>query len=69
MAAGPVQPGNSDLCFVWDGPIEEAVAHLERLRRARSRLGPVERHGARRDRARASTSATLTASLLEFIAY
>jgi catechol 2,3-dioxygenase-like lactoylglutathione lyase family enzyme len=27
-AARPVQPGNSDLCFVWPGPIEEAVAHL-----------------------------------------
>ncbi len=24
----PVQPGNSDLCFVWPGPIEEAVEHL-----------------------------------------
>ena len=27
----PVQPGNSELCFRWDGPIEEAVEHLERL--------------------------------------
>jgi catechol 2,3-dioxygenase-like lactoylglutathione lyase family enzyme len=27
-AARPVQPGNSDLCFVWPGPIEEAVSHL-----------------------------------------
>ena len=27
----PVQPGNSDLCFRWDGPIEEAVEHLQRL--------------------------------------
>jgi catechol 2,3-dioxygenase-like lactoylglutathione lyase family enzyme len=26
----PVQPGNSDLCFVWPGPIEQAVEHLER---------------------------------------
>ena len=26
----PVQPGNSDLCFVWDGPIENAVEHLRR---------------------------------------
>ncbi len=30
-AARPVRPGNSDLCFVWPGTIEEAVAHLERL--------------------------------------
>jgi catechol 2,3-dioxygenase-like lactoylglutathione lyase family enzyme len=27
----PVQPGNSDLCLRWDGPIESAVEHLERL--------------------------------------
>jgi catechol 2,3-dioxygenase-like lactoylglutathione lyase family enzyme len=26
----PVEPGNSDLCFVWPGPIEEAIGHLER---------------------------------------
>jgi catechol 2,3-dioxygenase-like lactoylglutathione lyase family enzyme len=26
----PVQPGNSDLCFVWPGTPEEAVEHLER---------------------------------------
>jgi catechol 2,3-dioxygenase-like lactoylglutathione lyase family enzyme len=26
----PVAPGNSDLCFVWPGPIDDAVAHLER---------------------------------------
>jgi catechol 2,3-dioxygenase-like lactoylglutathione lyase family enzyme len=26
----PVQPGNSDLCFVWPGPIEEAIELLER---------------------------------------
>jgi catechol 2,3-dioxygenase-like lactoylglutathione lyase family enzyme len=30
QAAKPVEPGNSDLCFVWPGPIEEAVAHLQR---------------------------------------
>ena len=24
----PVQPGNSDLCFVWPGDIESALAHL-----------------------------------------
>ena len=27
-AADPVRPGNSDLCFVWEGSIEDAVAHL-----------------------------------------
>jgi catechol 2,3-dioxygenase-like lactoylglutathione lyase family enzyme len=29
-ARKPVEPGNSDLCFVWPGPIEEAVEHLAR---------------------------------------
>jgi catechol 2,3-dioxygenase-like lactoylglutathione lyase family enzyme len=30
VARLPVQPGNSDLCFVWSGPIAGAVEHLER---------------------------------------
>jgi catechol 2,3-dioxygenase-like lactoylglutathione lyase family enzyme len=30
VARVPVAPGNSDLCFVWDGPIESAVEHLAR---------------------------------------
>jgi catechol 2,3-dioxygenase-like lactoylglutathione lyase family enzyme len=29
VARLPVQPGNSDLCFVWPGPIADALAHLE----------------------------------------
>jgi catechol 2,3-dioxygenase-like lactoylglutathione lyase family enzyme len=28
VARLPVQPGNSDLCFVWSGPIEDAVERL-----------------------------------------
>ncbi len=28
-AADPVRPGNSDLCFVWDGTAADAVEHLE----------------------------------------
>jgi catechol 2,3-dioxygenase-like lactoylglutathione lyase family enzyme len=28
-AREPVQPGNSDLCFVWSGPIDGAVSHLQ----------------------------------------
>ena len=31
VAADPVRPGNSDLCFVWDGPIGGAVDHLASL--------------------------------------
>src|SRR4030095_13648065 len=30
VARLPVQPGNSDLCFEWKGPIADAVAHLGR---------------------------------------
>jgi catechol 2,3-dioxygenase-like lactoylglutathione lyase family enzyme len=44
-AAIPVMPGNSDLCFVWDGPIVDAVAHLSE-RGVTIEEGPVERHGA-----------------------
>jgi catechol 2,3-dioxygenase-like lactoylglutathione lyase family enzyme len=44
-AADPVRPGNSDLCFVWEGPIEGATAHLE-AHGVEVELGPVERPGA-----------------------
>ena len=29
VARLPVQPGNSDLCFEWTGPIAGAIAHLQ----------------------------------------
>ena len=29
-AERPVEPGNSDLCFVWPGTIDEATEHLHR---------------------------------------
>ena len=45
VARLPVQPGNSDLCFAWDGPIEDAVAHLSTCG-VSVELGPVERAGA-----------------------
>ena len=41
----PVQPGNSELCFVWSGPIAQAVAHLTR-HHIEVETGPVERIGA-----------------------
>jgi catechol 2,3-dioxygenase-like lactoylglutathione lyase family enzyme len=44
-AVDPVRPGNSDLCFRWDGPIDGAVEHL-RERGVEVELGPVERIGA-----------------------
>ncbi|QCI68090.1 VOC family protein [Phreatobacter stygius] len=46
VARLPVQPGNSDLCFVWDGPIDGAIAHLGR-HGVQVELGPVARHGAK----------------------
>ena len=45
VASDRVRPGNSDVCFRWDGPIEKAVEHLQRLN-VPIELGPVERHGA-----------------------
>jgi catechol 2,3-dioxygenase-like lactoylglutathione lyase family enzyme len=45
VARDPVRPGNSDLCFVWDGPIEAAVEHL-RDHGVDVELGPVPRAGA-----------------------
>lgn len=45
VAAQPVLPGNSDLCFRWSGTIEDAMAHLEAAG-VPVELGPVERHGA-----------------------
>jgi catechol 2,3-dioxygenase-like lactoylglutathione lyase family enzyme len=46
VARHPVKPGNSDLCFVWPGPIDDALAHLER-QGVTVELGPVERSGGR----------------------
>jgi catechol 2,3-dioxygenase-like lactoylglutathione lyase family enzyme len=46
VARVPVAPGNSDLCFVWDGTPEAAAEHL-RAHGVEVELGPVERHGAR----------------------
>jgi catechol 2,3-dioxygenase-like lactoylglutathione lyase family enzyme len=46
VARLPVQPGNSDVCFEWNGPIADAIAHLARCQVA-IELGPVERNGAK----------------------
>ena len=66
-AEPPVAPGGADLCFVWDGPIEAAAAHLEELG-VPIELGPVPRFGARGD----GTSVYFRdpdGSLLELISY
>jgi catechol 2,3-dioxygenase-like lactoylglutathione lyase family enzyme len=62
-----VRPGNSDLCFVWAGPIEGAAAHLER-QGVEIETGPAARFGARGW----GTSVYFRdpdGSLLEFISY
>ena len=67
VAKLPVQPGNSDLCFEWTGPIDEAREHLER-NGVEVEMGPVERSGARG----IGTSVYFRdpdGSLLEFISY
>jgi catechol 2,3-dioxygenase-like lactoylglutathione lyase family enzyme len=67
VARDPVRPGNSDLCFVWDGPIEAAIEHL-RDHGVDVELGPVPRAGARGD----GTSVYFRdpdGTLLEFITY
>src|SRR5262249_40877945 len=46
VALLPVQPGNSDLCIEWQGPIEQAIDHLDR-RGIAIELGPVARFGAK----------------------
>lgn len=67
VARIPVPPGGSDLCLRWDGPIEDAVAHLER-QGVEIEFGPTARFGARG----AGTSVYFRdpdGSLLEFISY
>jgi catechol 2,3-dioxygenase-like lactoylglutathione lyase family enzyme len=67
VARLPVEPGNSDLCFEWEGPIEDAVAHLGGFGVA-VEVGPVERSGAR-GRGRSVYFRDPDGSLMEFISY
>ena len=67
VARLPVQPGNSDLCFEWMGPIEDAIAHLKKHNIA-IEAGPMQRFGAKGD----GTSVYFRdpdGSLMEFIVY
>jgi len=67
VAKLPVQPGNSDLCFEWMGPIADAVAHLNFHGVAVER-GPIVRFGAKG----AGTSVYFRdpdGSLMEFMSY
>ena len=67
VAADPVRPGNSDVCFVWEGSVEEAVEHL-RGHEVDVVTGPVERPGAR-GAGRSVYFRDPDGSLLEFISY
>jgi catechol 2,3-dioxygenase-like lactoylglutathione lyase family enzyme len=67
LAAKPVVPGGSDLCFEWDGSIEEAAAHLE-LCAVTVETGPVDRTGAG-GRGVSIYFRDPDGSLLEFISY
>jgi catechol 2,3-dioxygenase-like lactoylglutathione lyase family enzyme len=67
VARIPVAPGNSDLCFEWDGPIEQALAHLAGHGVA-IEVGPVERNGAR-GRGTSVYFRDPDGSLMEFISY
>jgi catechol 2,3-dioxygenase-like lactoylglutathione lyase family enzyme len=67
VARLPVQPGNSDLCFEWQGPIDDAIAHLKAHSIA-VESGPMQRFGAK------GTGASVyfrdpDGSLMEFISY
>lgn len=78
VARDRVRPGNSDLCFRWDGPIAGAVEHLQRLN-VPIELGPLPRPGGssplRSERHGALGPATSVyfrdpdGSLMEFITY
>ena len=67
VARRPVQPGNSDLCFEWQGPIDSAIEHLGR-HGVEVELGPVDRAGAR-GAGRSVYFRDPDGSLLELIAY
>ena len=67
VARLPVQPGNSDLCFEWQGPIADAIAHLIKYNVAVEK-GPMERFGAK-GRGTSVYFRDPDGSLMEFMSY
>ena len=63
----PVKPGNSDLCFVWPGPIQEAMQHLK-TNHVEIEIGPVSRFGAQ-GQGMSIYFRDPDGSLMEFISY
>jgi catechol 2,3-dioxygenase-like lactoylglutathione lyase family enzyme len=64
----PVQPGNSDLCFVWPGDIDGALAHL--AEHAVSVVaGPLQRDAGARGTSAHVYFRDPDGSLLEFVSY
>jgi catechol 2,3-dioxygenase-like lactoylglutathione lyase family enzyme len=67
VARLPVQPGGSDLCFLWTGPVEDAINHLS-AHSVEVELGPVRRQGAGGE-GRSVYFRDPDGSLLELISY
>jgi catechol 2,3-dioxygenase-like lactoylglutathione lyase family enzyme len=67
VARIPVGPGNSDLCFEWDGAIEGAIEHLG-ARGVEVEAGPMTRGGAK-GRGRSVYFRDPDGTLLELISY
>jgi catechol 2,3-dioxygenase-like lactoylglutathione lyase family enzyme len=66
-AERPVEPGNSDLCFVWRGPIEAAAEHL-RVHGVEV-IGPLDGDSGARGPGRHVYFRDPDGSLLEFVSY
>jgi catechol 2,3-dioxygenase-like lactoylglutathione lyase family enzyme len=67
LARVPVAPGNSDLCFEWEGPVEDVVAHL-RDHGVEIEEGPAARNGAK-GAGQSVYFRDPDGSLMEFISY